>query len=211
MELSSQAPSRREPRLRGGGFIGMTRVWTQNGRVAMRDIDVGHTVASTAPGGDHGTVARVVRTTHLDDMPISYVRFIDRELRDSHGFYKACVVWTSDHHPFWVIGHGWIAAVELKAGYRVLLLDGRTVEVTISTPCHATEHANTVWQRSGFIDERGTLVDLTDVPRITDDMVEPDRDDILPTRFLTTLHDIEVEAAHAYHVGAWGVRVQDAG
>ena len=36
---------------------------------------------------------------------------------------------TTDNHPFWVIGKGWVAAGDLKAGDKVKLKNGEIVPV----------------------------------------------------------------------------------
>jgi hypothetical protein len=193
-----------------GCFVGATRVWIEDGTVAIRDIKVGDSVLSQSDYGGERLLARVTQLYRREHVSIRYVGFSDSETLKFRPEHADMGVWTTDNHPFFVKGAGWRAAKALRPGDQVELSNGQVAWVLISTPVLATDCPEIGWHQMPYDEVFGMLVDFSDWPSTVDGWIEKPSSAEDGTAFVTTVYNIEVEDLHTFYVGKWGVWVHNA-
>lgn len=103
-------------------FVGSTPVLTADGNVPIENIEIGTLVQSRDP--DTGVTAlkpvtEIIRTEGRGLYGLTFLLESGRSTR----------VESSDNHPFWVEGSGWVDSADLKRGMKVPTFDGRLLTV----------------------------------------------------------------------------------
>jgi hypothetical protein len=81
-----------------------TRVWTESGPAAIEQVRVGDRVLSQHPQTGELAYKPVVAVTVREPTPLVRLQLLDDSIRCSGG------------HPFWIAGHGWVRARDIKPG-----------------------------------------------------------------------------------------------
>ena len=98
-------------------FIAGTRISTPTGEKTIENIAVGDSVYAVNPETGEMGVKKVSRTFKKQTSTLYHVVTANEEIV------------TTDEHPFWVNGRGWVVARELAPGNALCLQDGKTAEI----------------------------------------------------------------------------------
>ena len=96
----------------GACFIAGTSVFTENGYKNIEEIKPGDKVWATNPETGETELKKVVRTFVNETNELVYVCVNNEEIV------------TTPEHPFYVSNYGWIGAIDLRAGDRLVLING---------------------------------------------------------------------------------------
>jgi RHS repeat-associated protein len=103
---------------KSGCFIAGTQVLTPEGEKNIESIQVGDLVMADDPNTPGDIQARRVTQVFIHDVTTLIDLTIDGE-----------VIATTEIHPFWVPGLGWVHAEDLQVGTRLQTEDGRIVDI----------------------------------------------------------------------------------
>jgi hypothetical protein len=98
-------------------FVAGTKVSTPSGEKTIEEIAIGDSVYAANPENGEIGIKRVLNVFEKQTDTLYHV-IVDREIV------------TTDEHPFWVKGKGWVAACNLLSGDSLCLQDGKTAEIT---------------------------------------------------------------------------------
>ena len=162
-----------------GCFRGDTVVATEHGARPIRDIAVGERVWSWDEAAQKKVLSKVTKTFVHPARGLRLVRAGDE------------VLYTTDVHPFWVEGKGWIKAAELTTGMRLRSEGGEMLAVASNVRTDAatffagyTAPAQSPGIRRASLDASGALP-------------------------FEVVHNIEVDGTHNYFVGKGEVLVHN--
>ncbi|WP_431045626.1 polymorphic toxin-type HINT domain-containing protein [Roseateles sp. L2-2] len=113
-------------------FVGSTPVLTAEGNVPIEKIEIGTLVQSRDPETGATALKAVTEVIRTEGRALYGLTF----LQQNGG---ATRVESSDNHPFWVEGTGWVDSADLKRGMKVPTFDGRLLTVVNVEPLGRTE------------------------------------------------------------------------
>jgi len=156
-----------------------TEVWTARGLVPIEEIRDGDLVIATDETTGHTMLRPVTRTfTRLGAPIVAVTLLVGASGQDG----AAEAFNTTEEHPFYVEGRGWVPAQSLKSG--------DVVRTMASGVGQASAEPGAAMPASWPIAEVGTVEF---------------------TNRLATVYNFEVEGVHTYRVGAGGVLVHNRG
>jgi hypothetical protein len=98
-------------------FIAGTKVLTDEGEKNIEDIEVGDKVLSKDEETGEQDYKEVV-ALHRNEKETTYKLSVGNQ-----------IIETTDNHPFWVDGKGWVLAVDLKVGYELVQSNGNHLKI----------------------------------------------------------------------------------
>lgn len=98
-------------------FTAGTQIETNEGEKNIEDIKVGDKVLSKNEKTGEQTYKEVT-TLHRNKKDITYKLFIEDQ-----------IIETTDNHPFWVDGKGWVLSIDLKVGDELLQSNGNRLKI----------------------------------------------------------------------------------
>ena|GEM_PF-1912661 len=98
-------------------FTEDTLIYTKDGYKKIKDIEVGDEVYSRNPETGKKGLKRVVNVFIRDIKKLIHLKVGDQEIE------------TTATHPFWVEDIGWVNAIELKPGDKLVMYSGEILEV----------------------------------------------------------------------------------
>ncbi len=104
-------------------FVAGTSVWTSEGPVAIETLSVGDSVYSRDPATGATALKAVTELFVTQGKPL-YELVVEAMDGDRER------IEVTDNHPFWVIGSGWTASIDLKPGMEVASLRGPPLHVS---------------------------------------------------------------------------------
>ncbi len=137
--------------LEGLCFTGDTLIYSVDGYKSIKDIQIGDEVYSENPEtGEKG----------LKKVKNVYINETDRVI---HVYAGSQEIKTTPSHPFWVVGKGWVEAVDIVVGDKLLMYNGNILEVKklraeqLSEPIKAYNFEVEDWH-TYFVSEQNVLV-----------------------------------------------------
>ena len=113
-------------------FVAGTLVATENGLLPIEDIEVGDLVWAWDEASGDIALKPVVHTVPFHERRIWEVSFVDHE-------GAGAVIRTTDEHPWWVAGRGWVETRHLQSGMAAATKDGRGLLVVAIADTGLTE------------------------------------------------------------------------
>jgi hypothetical protein len=210
------------------GFVAGTLVHTDKGLVPIQEIKVGDMVVSRPENNERETVYKpVIKTFKAENVSVCLVAYMEVEryksLKRIDGNDYTYIV-TTEHHPFWVVGRGWVLASNLMIGELFLLanysfaevMDGDIDKGMAALPVYRTAQEDIGWVNGNpDYSENGSVIYLdhgrVDARLAVNDLVY--NDEVLwnydheNSRIKRTVYNLEVEDHHTYFVGHDGLWV----